>query len=254
MLVESLSITPSSLSYSDFCDAIDMLVLGDDAVSENVSGRIKSRVVHLFKAEWADLRNAVERIMYHLKMTKNHLASLLNARTIYDVFACVGFSLTHLAMVFKEGSELLANGLQDAFKELADTKEVEKLQSKAIKMDDLLARHPILKQITGPVVGSLMLVMWTEMTFIGAFSYDFDFSDVTDAFAGNYNLENLLLSAKGLMFVSLFATGQLFTIPWMGDSTSNMLMGIVYTYFKQCGNEEIVMPIKMMMLGASEAE
>ena len=117
------------------------------------------------------------------------------------------------------------------FKELYETKQVQKIRKGAQRIDQLLKRYPKLKMIGGVAIAGILLWMWVNMTFIGNLDYDFNFTNTIEALKGNFSIADLFVSADGLMLMALFGTGVGFgiSVPWLGATAYNLVLALVYT-------------------------
>ncbi len=76
------------------------------------------------------------------------------------------------------------------------------------------------------------------MTFIGDLDYDFNWGDIIGALSGSFTITDLFLSPSGLMMITLFLTGGLISVPWLGSSSYNILVALFYTgYTKLKGKD-----------------
>ena len=98
-----------------------------------------------------------------------------------------------------------------------------------MKVDEFLDKYPILKKIGGIAVAGLLLYIWLNMSFIGDLEYDMNIGDMTAALSGTFSIAELFLSPAGLMMITLFATGGLISAPWLGASTLNLVLALIYT-------------------------
>jgi hypothetical protein len=133
-----------------------------------------------------------------------------------------------------ELTTLIDKGLLTIFKEIYKLKIFQKLKSGAIKIDEVLDQYPTLKKISGFGMAGILLYIWLNMTFIGSFGYDFNFSDIIGALQGSYQIADLFVSPQGLMLMTLFGTGSLFglSIPWLGRSLYNLTLAIIYNGYR----------------------
>lgn len=93
------------------------------------------------------------------------------------------------------------------------------------KLDEWLRKNPKIKKIGGIALVAFLIYMNLNVTYIGDFEFDFDFSVVGDCLNGNYNLADILGGAAGTSLLVLFVTNAAgLSFPW---NTPIKLVGIL---------------------------
>lgn len=206
-----------------------------------VKGKVSDKIVATFKEVKKDLTELAD----DYKIAKDVFVKTFKSKEMFDLLKAFGFSLKAVLKSVNTLTGFVRKGLFDVFKELHKTKTFQKIRSGAVKVDDVVNKHPILNRIGGVGMAGLLFFIWTQMTFIGDMDYDMDFSNITAALAGDYSIADLLASPQGLMLGTLFATGGFMSVPWMGSTLKNLLIALTYTGYKKVkGNPEVLDKLK----------
>jgi len=243
------------VTYEIYCGAIDLVFdnkLTESYFNENFAGTIKNMnlargLIRVFN----ELRYNIQKIGKDFSMNLNDLINAFKERNIYDMLKAFGFNIKLVFRAIGAFTNALRGGLLEVFKDMARTKTFQKIQSGAIKVDQVLDKYPILKRLTGIVVAGLLLYIWLNMTFIGDLDYDFNFSDTVAALHGSFSIADLFTSPEGMMLLTLFGTGFAFglSVPWLGKSIYNLTVAIIYTgYAKIKGDKTKLDLIKKKMM------
>jgi hypothetical protein len=158
---------------------------------------------------------------------------------VFELMKALGFSFAKLIASVHAFTALIQDGLLSVFKRLYKTGAMQKVASGAAKIDDFLEDYPVLTRVTGIAVAGILFWIWLNMTFIGHMDYDFDFSNIAKALAGNFSLAQLFASPEGLMLGTLFATGTLLSAPWLGQVAYNLVLALIYTSIKNAKKHQI---------------
>jgi len=159
-----------------------------------------------------DYKKAWHEAMAHLDFGAGVLAYALSRRKILAILKAFGFSLRQMLEAILASIRFGRDGGYEAFRKLSQDKVMmEKLRRKVLKADELLDKYPVLKKATGLPVAGFLLLIWLNMALWGEYDYDFNKKYIMQALRGKYTLEDLLMSPMGLIFLSLFASGQFAT-------------------------------------------
>ena len=222
----------NEMTYDIYCEALELSF--SNRLTENFFDALKVRQKRL-SGEWVqvfgNLKLGLAKIAQDYRLSSHELISAFKNKSIFSILKAFRFNLSLLFRAVGEASRAVRGTLSVVFKELYQTKAVQKMRSGAIKIDALLNRYPKLKKIGGLAVAGLLVYMWLNMTFIGDLDYDFNFTHVVDALGGKYSIADLFMSADGLMLIALFGTGTAFglSMPWLGAKSYNLLLALVYT-------------------------
>jgi hypothetical protein len=222
------------ITYEIYCEMINVIMI--DPLSEGVIDDIKKmnlsrELIRIFN----DLKNNLITISKDFSVGIPELISSFKQKNIFNIFKAFKFNFSLMFRAIRELTKFIKGGLLAVFRELHKTKAIQKVRSGALKIDAVLAKHPILKKVTGVVIAGLLLYIWLNMTFIGDLDYDFNFSDTAAALAGSFSIADLFVSPEGLMLITLFGSGAALglSIPWLGKATYNLVLAIIYTaYYK----------------------
>lgn len=214
----------ADISFDDYCQGIDAYMGLNEGILSRGADVVK-RVFNMAKSEFEAIASEMgEEVDTLMQSFKNN--------AIYGMLKSLGFSLKHILKAIRAFTNLIRDGLLEVFKEIHDTKLFKKIHSGAVKVDELFEKYPILKRVVGPAVAGLLFYIWLNMTFIGSLEYDFDFSDMAAALSGNFSLADLFASPSGLMLITLLGTGGLISAPWLGKTTYNLILALVFTGLK----------------------
>lgn len=221
-----------AISHDMYCEALDLVF--SDLLTENFFDTLKLKQKSL-SGEWMRVFNSLKmgmgKIAQDYKLNSSELISAFKQKSIFSILKAFKFNITLAFRAVGEASKAIRGGLGAVFKELYETKAVQKLRTGAIKVDSILNKYPKLKKIGGLVVAGLLLYMWLNMTFIGDLDYDFNFTNVVNSLRGSYSITDLFVSADGLMLIALFGSGTAFglSMPWLGAKSYNLLLALTYT-------------------------
>lgn len=220
------------VTYDIYCNALDGVISGklDEGLFDTIKGlNVTRSLIKVFK----DLKSTLEGLAKQFKLGLNDIVIAFKQREIFNLLKAVGFNIKILFKSVMAFSDAVHDGLLSIFKEIAETGVIKKIKSGAMKIDDVLNKYPKLKKIGGIVIAGLLIYIWLNMTFIGNFNYDFNFTDISGALTGSYSITTLFTSPSGIMLLSLFASGSLLglSIPWLGVSLYNFILAVTYTGF-----------------------
>ena len=156
-------------------------------------------------------------------------------RDFYKLLSALKFNITQIMKAIGAVQKLAASGLLYTLNEISGGNIQKKISTGAIKVNELIQKYPILSKVTKYVLAGLIIWMWTRMTFIGDFEFDFDLSIAFDALNGTYTLSHLLGTPKGLEFITLFFTGQFagLSFDWIAGTPILIVVMLLYTVSKR---------------------
>lgn len=224
------------ITHSDYCSLLDVYV------NENFLSNIGKDSLAVLNKLLGPLKDLIQQIEEHFHIGLSKIIEAFKQKSLFDFLKAIKFNLGLVLKAFKELTELIRKGLFKIFEKIVKTGIFEKLRAGSIKVDDFLDSYPILKKIGGLGIGALLIYMWLNMSFIGSFDYDFNWSDIWDAFMGKYSITQLFFSPAGLMLIALFTTGPYVSIPWLGSSLYSLVLAFFYTgYVKLKGSDKDVL-------------
>jgi hypothetical protein len=228
------------MTYEEYCGNIDYVFSMDEGMFDSfkeVVSNVKLSIVTTFREEFSEIKEKVG-------LSWQHIITALKNKDVFHLLKAVGFGFAQLLKGLNALTKMLSQGLRSIFVEIAKNKYVQKIQSGAMKVDELLDKYPLLKKIGGPIMAGLLFYLWMSMTFIGHMDYDFDLSHIAAALKGNYSIESLFASPEGIMMLALVGTGSLISMPWLGQSMFNILLGVLYTGVKKAKDHDAISKIK----------
>lgn len=218
----------SDVSYEQYVQGVESYFSVDEGLKE-----LTDKAANFVKSKFKEASKEIDRIMLDTGLSIVNIAHAFLEKDVYRMMKAFGFSIKVILKSLHDLTGLVRKGLFDVFEKLHKTKLFQKIHAGTVKWDEIVEQYPILKKVTGPIVAALLFYIWTQMTFIGNIDYDFDFSSITSALKGNYSLADLFGSPHGVMLLSLFASGSLISVPWLGSTAYNLILAIVYTSVKR---------------------
>lgn len=180
------------------------------------------------------LQKSIEKISSDIEVPKDRLIDALKSKSIFKILSAVGFSVKKLFDLLVHSVRLIKNGVIDAIKDLYDSGKVDQLKKGTIKIDEILKDHPILKQLTGPVIGGVLFLIWMKAAFIGDPEEDFNMSYIVDAIKGKYSLYDLFVSPQGIFDLLLVAVGSVFSFDWLlATEIEGLIVALIYTTLRR---------------------
>jgi hypothetical protein len=221
------------LTYEVWCDFLGNIE--SDTLSEGIKDQIakaskdvRDAIVGVFKS----IKDEIFTIVKDFGISLKEIVKGLRDRDVYQILRGLKFNVVVLERAFREFRYFWVRGLQSVFKEISENKYIQKIRMGLMTIDEFLDKFPILKKATGPAVGGFLLFMWLNRGFTGRVDYDLDVSDILSALAGKYSFADILASPKGLMTLTIIATGGLggfVSATWLASSTANIVLALVYT-------------------------
>jgi len=229
-----------TLTYEEYCQAWDVYTL-NEGVIDAVMKFLPSSIKKLF----SDLKEYIDDMVSKFGVGIMDIVNAFKNRSVFDILKAFKFNIKLLLKAVRDALGLVKHGLFGIFKEIVKSDAFKKIQSGAMKVDELLNKYPILKKLTGVVIAGLLFYIWMNMSFTGDFQYDFDFSDITKALTGAFSINDLFFTPAGLTMLTLFATGTFtgMSFPWLASSLYNIVVALTYTGFVIYKN-----PLPCMML------
>jgi len=231
---------PACVHDAEYLDYLNVLkeINNPNYLEEGVIDRFKNIGAELKKI-FKNFREEIVKVAQDTGIGIDSVVAGFRNRNMYAILKGFGFSIKSMLGALSKVSELWRNGLFAVFHEIANTGMMKKIQSGAAKADEILKKYPILKKLSGVLIAALLVYIWMNMTFIGDLDYDFNFEAVFNALMGNFSIEQLFTGASGIMLLTLFATGSIASVPWLGSLPYNLLLALVYTATKYAKNKTI---------------
>lgn len=246
--------TVEAITYDDYCLVLDNLAEGrnlSEGVLSKVAGGIgaaASKIASGVAAVFGPLKDELVKIATMAKAGLAEIVQAMKNPTIFSLLQAVRFNLSLLVKAIGEMGRIYREGLGRIFQELAKNRLIQQVRAGTLKIDQILNRYPLLKKISGPAIAGLLLYIWLNMSFIGNAEYDLNLSSMLLALSGKFSITDLFVSPEGLMMLTLFATGGIISAPWLGASTANLLLALLYTGLKKAkGSPQLLSRIKGML-------
>ena len=221
-----------NLDYELYCQLISF------EVDESLFGRLKERGMEFLIKIFGPIKNTLMKIAEDFKVGISQVVEAFRQRSIFGFLKAVRFNIGVLLKSIGEVGKLLRQGLEKVFQHISNTAAIQQLRRGTLKIDEFLDRYPLLKKIGGIAIAGLLLYIWLSMTFIGDLDYDFNWGDIVGALSGSFTITELFLSPSGLMMITLFATGGLISVPWLGSSAYNIILALFYTGYSKLKDKD----------------
>lgn len=227
------------ITYEQYIEILDNI--GEIQITESFLSTLRNMKLprELFKV-FTEFKINMQKIASEFKLNIKDLVEAFKQKEIFNLLKAFSFNIGLIFRSILELTKLIRNGLLSVFKVLYETKAIQKIRQGVLKIDEVLNRYPLLKKVAGITLAGLLIFIWLNMTFIGNFDYDFNFTDTLAALKGTFSLADLFISPEGLMLITLFGTGTIFgiSIAWLGSSVYNLILALVYTiYYKYKGKD-----------------
>jgi len=176
-----------------------------------------------------------------LKVKLVDILRLFKNWKIVKFFGKIGWSFKRLLDLLRDGY-YFAKKLKDAIHDFSvDTGIRITIRSKEV-LENLgewiKENEPVLAKSSRYLVAALLIFMWFKMAYTGDTEFDFDFSELGDALAGKYSLNDLLTTPDGLKSIGLTLVGSTSNInfPWPGRVEFQFVLSIITALAKYFGH------------------
>lgn len=219
-------VTASTVTYSQYCRAVDVIASGRSLEEAGIFSDFFQKLSSPLKKVFTEVKDTIG-------LGIEELSKAFKSKNVFNLMKAIKFNLALLLKGVREAGHLLNKGLLKVFHELNQSKLMNGLRSGVVKIDEVLTKYPILKKLTGVAIAGFLFWVWLNMTFIGDFDSDFDLSSIGMALAGHYSLEQLLVSDEGVKTLALLASGLLgVSFPWLGSTLANLALALAASGFK----------------------
>lgn len=243
MLTFKESILIENASYEDYEKSIDFY-LEAGTLSESAFDTVKGKITGAFGKVFRAIKFELEQINQAAKLSVEDILNALKSKNVFTVLKAFGFSIVRLMGAALDATGILRKGLDGALQAVHNEKLVEKVQSGAMTLDEVLDRFPILKKLTGSIISVFLIFGWLNMTFLGAFKSDFDVKDWFKAPLGKFTIKDLFASKNGAAFFALLAvglgSGGALSVAWLGESVYNVALALTYIGSSELKNSDFV--------------
>jgi len=206
-----------ALTYEGYCYQLDCTAMG---ISETT----------LIDNLGDEVYEYIHRIAQEVSLPVKALVDALKNKDTFKLLTAVGYSIKALVDLVIGAIRLIRSGIIEVFREIHRGGYVDFLKKGAIDMDKLLKKFPLLKKMTGPMVGGVLLVMWFQQAFIGDPDEDFNMDYIVDAVKGKFSLYDLFVSPTGMFDVLLLVLGGYMEFGWwLNTHIEFMIAALIYT-------------------------
>jgi len=221
------------LTHQNWCIVLDNiresreLNEGLRGILTKAGAAVSASLARIFGPLLDDLKKVAETVKEFLSI--GDILNALKERSVFAFFRAIGFKFVQMFRALSEFGRAWRQGLGRIFEELTKNRVFDKIRAGVMKVDEVLDRYPLLKKIGGLVIAGILIYIWLNMTFIGDMEYDMNLGSIAAALVGSFTLVDLFVSPAGVMMITLFATGGIISVPWLGASTLNMTLALAYT-------------------------
>lgn len=215
----------TNVTYEQYCSFLDSVQL----TNEGIISDLKDKAYDLLSKSFSVVKDELLYISQEIGVGVQDILDALKSKDAYTIISSVGFNLKILFTSLVAATGVLNKGILQLFKELHNSKIVQKIHSGAMTVDEVLDRYPLLKKCTGPVIAGLLFYLWLNMSFTGKFSADFDISDIIGALRGQFTIADIISTPEGMMRLFLMLTGSSISFTWLSSSVMNVMMAVLFT-------------------------
>jgi hypothetical protein len=221
--VQPIIASADDISYAVYCSVMDQMV-GAEVAFEF---KLPSFLIKTF----GKLKDFINQIVTDFKIGIKDVIAAFKQHDVFALLKAVRFEVKVLLKSIHAFTGLIPKGLIKTFEKLHETRAFKKLASGAMKVDELMDQHPVLKKVAGLALAGFLLWIWLSMSFTGNPAFDFDMNSVFDALHGSFSIYDLFVSPEGMAMLTLLAAGMFTSIgpTWLGSSIYNLLVALVYT-------------------------
>ena len=231
--IKQYEISSASISYEVYCKVLASTDY--EQLSFTFSG-LAAGVVSVLK----ELKEGLSELADHIKIDADELVKLWTTKEAFSLMKIFKFSLGAVLKSLKEASSLMHKGLLKTFHEMHKSGTLRKIQTGAIKFQEVLNEYPILKALSGIALAGLLLYCWFNMSYTGNPDYDFDLSDIAAAISGHYTIADLLGTPEGLMMIGLLGAGMTgISFPWLLSSKLCLVVAMCFTLAKRGRDSDV---------------
>jgi len=229
----------SDVTFEQYCMALDVSF----GMDEGIFSDIKDKAVQVLSRTFGAIKDEMLSISQEIGVGIGDMLDALKSRDAFAIIKSLGFNIKILLKSASQALGLVNHGLLEVFKEIHDTKLVQKIHDGALKVDEVLNKYPILKKVSGPIIAGLLLYIWLNMSFTGKFDSDFDMGDIFDALKGRFDITDIISNPAGMMRLFLLLTGPVLSFPWLAATPLNLLTAILYSATKK-SNHPVAVKLK----------
>lgn len=216
-------------TYEEYCICVDEII----AEKKNLSQSDKNKYKQLIEF----LKIFKQKLALQLRLMGVGIRDLIQAlmdRNFYAILNILKFDLTLILKAMGAAQRLVAQGVLKILRVVATREGIMLFRAKVVKIDEFIKKYPILKYVTGLGLCGLLIYMWSNMTFIGDFDFDFDLQNAFLAIIGAFTIYHLFGTDEGLLFIMLFFTGvfNIINFNWILSTPVLMIIMVIYSVNK----------------------
>jgi len=188
----------------------------------------------------------ISSIASDLKVPRESVADAFKQKPAYEFLKSVGFNLKKAGSAALKGLSTLRVGFKATFEEMHKSGMLKKIASGAAKADEVLNKYPALKKIGGLAIAGFLVYQWQHMAFSGDLEDDYNVSNIPKALTGDYSIEDLFASPKGLLGLAQLGVGIAtgLTFPWGAIGASSIKLAVLYTGARAIKNSSLADKVK----------
>jgi len=185
----------------------------------------------------SNIKKKIKFIQEIVKITGNNLKNMIEFfkdKQIFKIFKVIGFSISKIVKLYKEGVSVY-NNIQDLLaKKIASLGGVKYIKRNLKQLDDWFNTNPTMKRIGGFGVAGLLFHIWLNMSYTPDIEYSLDFTDMINALMGKFSMVELFATESGIAMLIYLASGMLLGVsfPIPGTQITQIITGVVWSSYK----------------------
>jgi hypothetical protein len=207
--------------YEEFHSFYSLEIIEEGILDKVIPGKLKKASEFITK------------IKDTLNMDVKEIVAKLKDKQLFKFLAKFGFSIKKIFDFVKKGFDAYQKVIGAIAEYVSQTGAGKWTEARLKDLNEFLDKHPLIKKMSGVVIAGILAYIWLNMTFTGDAGYDFNMTDMIEAFKGNFDLSQLFAGPDGLKLLMLFATGVMgISFPWPGAQSVQFISAIGTTLLK----------------------
>jgi len=165
-----------------------------------------------------------------LKTSLGSVVELLKDSRVTRFFSKVGWSFQKLYDLAKKGYHTYKE-VRDIIRKFAESigaRGYRWTNEQLAKLDNFVRSNPILMRVSGFALAGLLAYIWFRQADTGDATFDFDASDIINAFSGNYSFLDMFGGKDGLMYLVTLALGTSgMSFVWPGSGSAQFISSVL---------------------------
>lgn len=218
------------VTYNTFCECVEHVFDNSEIKDAGKLSKLKGVIDFLKK-----IYKTFQAVLSQMSLTFKDLSIAFKKKEFWNLLVLLKFEFTLVFKALGAAQKAIADGLLTQLAKISNSEIMSLVKDKVIKLDSIIQKIPVIKQLSGLALAGLLIWMWSSMTFIGDLEFDFDLSIAFEALSGKYTITHLLTTEQGLQFITLYFTGTYggLTFNWILGAPYCIVLMLVYTVVKK---------------------